>query len=75
VRNSEPDRILSYLRRGPDGEFLVVINCSNRPFLGLLDAATDFRRLAGSDLKPAALPSVALEAWGFQILEHKGAGR
>jgi glycosidase len=75
VRNSEPDRILSYLRRGPDGEFLVVINCSNRPFLGLVDAAPDFQNLAELRPQPTALPSVALEAWGFRILERKRAGR
>lgn len=70
VRNSDPDRILSYTRRGPDGEFLVVINCSNRPFLGLVDAGPEFRNLPAFAPKPAVLPSVSLDAWGFRIFER-----
>jgi cyclomaltodextrinase / maltogenic alpha-amylase / neopullulanase len=67
VRNAEPDRILSYLRKGVTEEFLVVINCSNRPFIGLVDATGAYRDVSPLGAHPVTLPSVSLDAWGFRI--------
>ena len=67
VRNAEPDRVLSYLRKARTEEFLVVINCSNRPFIGLVDAAGIWRDVSPLGGHPVTLPSVSLDAWGFRI--------
>src|ERR1017187_1750215 len=39
VRNSDDGRIVTFLRKGGGEEFLIAINFSNQPFLGLVDAA------------------------------------
>jgi len=54
--NSDAGRILSYLRRGNNQEFLVTINCSNRAFQGHVD---------GSPLP------VALKPWGARVTERR----
>lgn len=80
LNNSEPDRILSYQRAAAGTAFLVVINCSNRPFRGRVETGeagwSDVTPNAGFPAaKPVAvlkLPEVALEAWGFRVLRASG---
>lgn len=75
VRNAAPDRILTFYRRDAGAEFLVAINCSNRPFLGALDASGSFDevtpRLDHRKAAPAALPVLSLDAWGFRIFRRR----
>ena len=72
LRNSDGARIVTYLRKGGGEEFLVAINFSNQPFLGLVDAAAGFMEVTPGVEKPqpAALPSLALDAWGFRIFRR-----
>ncbi|HUE20355.1 MAG TPA: hypothetical protein VMQ86_01650 [Bryobacteraceae bacterium] len=54
-------------------EFLVAINFSNLPFLGLVDtAAAGFVEVtpAVERPRPTALPSLALDACGFRIFRR-----
>ena len=68
VANTAPDRVVTYRRRGAGEEFLVAINCSNQPFTGVVEAAGAYEEVTPGSRKPeAALPVVALEAWGFRI--------
>jgi cyclomaltodextrinase len=73
--NSDPDRILTFYRRGGGEEFLVAVNCSNRPFFGMVEAAGQFEdvspRLDDSQPAPPAIPVLSLGAWGFQVLQRK----
>jgi cyclomaltodextrinase / maltogenic alpha-amylase / neopullulanase len=80
LSNSDEARIVSYVRRDAKEEFLVVVNCSNRPFIGAVevaggDAFRDVTPGAGATKRPVALPTVSLEGWGFRIFhrEVKGA--
>lgn len=80
IPNAEPDRILTFYRRGGGEEFLVAINCSSRPFFGAVDAAGQFDEvtplLDGSKPAVPALPVLSLDAWGFRILKVRaGFGR
>ncbi|MGD0632572.1 MAG: alpha-glucosidase C-terminal domain-containing protein, partial [Terracidiphilus sp.] len=73
LTNSDDARIVSYLRRDANEEFLVAINFSNQPFLGLVDAApAGFKEVTpGVETpRPTALPSMALEAWGYRIFRR-----
>lgn len=70
VRNAEPDRVLSYIRRGNGEEFLVIVNCTNRPFLGLVDAAGTYRDVTPLGRHPATLPSVLLDSWGYRVYQR-----
>jgi cyclomaltodextrinase / maltogenic alpha-amylase / neopullulanase len=73
LRNSGDARIVTYLRKGGGEEFLVAINFSNQPFLGLVDAAAaGFAEVTPGVTapRPSALPSLALDAWGFRIFRR-----
>src|SRR5579862_9844757 len=70
LRNSGDARVVTYLRKGGGEEFLVAINFSNQLFLGLVDAAgAGYTEVTPGveNPRPSALPSLALEAWGFRI--------
>jgi len=75
VANSAPDRVLTYVRRGGGEEFLVAINCSNRPFVGAVELNGAFEevtpQLSGVKQAAAALPVLSLDAWGFRIFKKK----
>jgi len=75
IPNSDPDRILTFYRRSASEEFLVAINCSNRPFFGTVEATGQFEdvtpQMDGSKPAVLALPALSLEAWGFRILRLK----
>ena len=73
LRNSDDARIATYLRKGGGEEFLVAINFSNQPFLGQVDAApAGFTEVTpGVETpRPAALPSLELDAWGFRVFRR-----
>jgi len=40
THNTGADRVVSFLREGDNQEFLIAINCSNRPFDGNVDGGT-----------------------------------
>ena len=70
LRNSDDARVVTYLRKGGGEEFLVAINFSNQPFVGLVEAggAGYTEVTPGVEApRPVALPSLALDAWGFHI--------
>lgn len=73
LRNSGEARVVTFLRRGGNEEFLVAVNFSNQAFVGIVDASgagyTDVT--PGSDSpRPASLPALALDAWGFRIFRR-----
>ena len=73
LRNSDDVRIVTYLRKGGGEEFLVAINFSNQPFLGLVDGApASFTEVTPGveTTRSPALPSLALDAWGFRIFRR-----
>ncbi len=75
VRNSDPDRVVSFLRRGADEEFLCLVNLSNRPFDGrvTLDSVAGFTEIAVPPAKAvqASLPAVELDAWGWRFYRRE----
>jgi len=75
IHNADPDRILTFYRRGAGEEFLIAINCSSRPFFGTVEAAGQFEdvtpRLDDSKPTAPALPALSLDAWGFRILRRR----
>ena len=75
IPNADPDRILTFYRRGGSEEFLVAINCSNRPFFGTVEATGHYDdvtpRLDDGKAAVPALPVLSLDAWGFRILRRR----
>ncbi|HWS53573.1 MAG TPA: alpha-amylase family glycosyl hydrolase [Pyrinomonadaceae bacterium] len=80
VKNADESRVLTFLRRAGGEEFLVAVNFSKEPFTGLVEAAGDFADVtpdihaatpAPAPPRPAALPALALDAWGFRIFRRQ----
>ena len=72
VRNSDEQRVVSFLRRHGNEEVLVTINLSNRPFAGFVEVAngSSFKGLNADSFsrdQVAALPALTLESWGFRV--------
>ena len=59
LRNSDEARVLTYLRRAGDEEMLVVINFSNRPFAGTVEAPGG---AAFADVTPDVAPPLPPDA-------------
>jgi cyclomaltodextrinase / maltogenic alpha-amylase / neopullulanase len=79
LRNSDESRVVTYLRRAGDEEFLVAINFSNNPFMGSVEAGnpstfTDVTPSLKSEKeakpRPVALPVLALDAWGARLFRR-----
>jgi len=80
LHNSDEARIVSYLRRTSQQEFLVAVNLSNRPFTGVVEVANT---VSFHDVTPeadvpstdkesrAGLPALSLESWGFRIFQRE----
>jgi glycosidase len=74
LHNSAEQHVVSYLRHSGAEEFLVVVNLSNTPFRGTVEC--DGQRWKAAELPLAqkgqiALPFVALDAFGFEVLERE----
>ena len=80
LHNSDEARIVSYLRRASQQEFLVAVNLSNRPFTGVVEVANtvSFHEVTPEAGVPstdqqsrAGLPVLSLESWGFRIFQRE----
>jgi glycosidase len=72
VRNSDPDRILTFLRSDGSEQVLVGVNLSNRPFTGIVEApsADRFKALTivpGQPTPEPGLPALSLGAWEARV--------
>lgn len=77
VPNSHESRVATYVRRQGNEEMLVAINFSNEPVVALVGVAgAGFQDVtpglgeAVSPARPATLPAVALEAFGFRVFRR-----
>jgi glycosidase len=75
VHNADENRVLTFVRRSPGAEFLVAINCSNRPFIGGINASGEYDDvtpvMGNQPPKPVAVPILSLDAWGVRILRRR----
>ncbi len=72
LHNSDEQHVVSYIRRTESEDFLVVVNLSNTPFRGTIDARGEHWKavdLPIAEHGEAALPFVALDAFGFRIFQ------
>jgi len=72
LQNSNPHDLVTFMRSDATDEFLVVLNFSNRPITGSVEAPhpRQFRRIAGHGDRPAAvdaLPDFELGGFGWAI--------
>lgn len=75
LTNSDPDRVITFLRGGGGEEFLIAINCSNRAFGGRVeaDAGSDWAEVTHSK-SGGAMSGLNLGAWEFRIFRRRAPG-
>ena len=72
VHNSDEQHVLSYLRRSESEEFLILVNLSNTPFRGTVEAGAGHWQEVSDPLskdEQVALPAVSLDAFQFRLFE------
>jgi glycosidase len=72
LNNTDPAKVISFMRQDDKDEFVVVINFSNRPATGTLtvDGATDFKELTISGITngtPGNVTNFQLDGFGWHI--------
>ena len=72
LRNSDEQRVVSFLRHDGNEELLVAINLSNRPFSGVVEVTNgaSFKDVTPDSVsrdRIAGLPALTLDSWGFRI--------
>ena len=72
LKNSDEERILTFVRRSAGEEILVAINMTNAPFFGSVETSGNYEEITPNIEKSAnGLPSVSLKAFGFRIFRKK----
>lgn len=73
LRNSDEDRVLTFVRSDATEDVLVAVNLSNRAFNGTVEAAgagyTEITPWSPSTA-PAALPAITIDPWGARIFRR-----
>jgi glycosidase len=71
LTNSDPDRIVTYVRRAAGEEFLIAINCSNRGYSGRVQVAAGSSWTEETRGKSGgSLPELVLGGWEFRIFRR-----
>jgi cyclomaltodextrinase len=72
LTNTDPDRIVTYKRRGSGEEFIIAINFSNRAFSGRVNLpALPYRWEVTRNKPEDKLPELELGAWEFRIIRRR----
>ena len=72
LKNSDEERILTFVRRSAGEEILVAINMTNAPFFGSVETSGNYEEITPNIEKSAnGLPSVSLNSFGFRIFRKK----
>jgi glycosidase len=73
VRNTDEDRVITFVRSDATEEVLVAVNLTNRAFSGTVEVAgagyTEITPWAASAAL-AAVPALTLEPWGVRIFRR-----
>jgi glycosidase len=72
LKNSDETKVLTFLRKSGNEEILVVVNLTNAPFFGSIEAGGNFEDITPNvERKNASLPAISLDAFGYRIFRRK----
>jgi glycosidase len=72
LKNSDETRVLTFSRKSGNEEILVVINLTNAPFFGSVEAGGNFEDITPNiEKKNVSLPAISLDAFGYRIFRKK----
>lgn len=72
LKNSDENRVLTFLRKSGNEEILVTINMTSAPFFGSVEASGNYEEITPNvEKKTAGLPTLSLDSFGFRIFRRK----
>ncbi len=72
VKNSDEDRIVTFIRRTVNEEILVAINMTSTPFFGSVEKNGNFEEITPNmEISTIGLPTLSLDSFGFRIFRKK----
>lgn len=72
VKNSDEDRVLTFMRKSGNEEILVAINMTNSPFFGAVEVSGNFEEITPNMEKSSTgLPTLSLDSLDFRIFKKK----
>jgi cyclomaltodextrinase / maltogenic alpha-amylase / neopullulanase len=72
LKNSDENRIVTFMRKSGTQEILVAINMTSSPFFGSVEAGGNFEDITPNlENKQVGLPSLSLEGFGFRIFRKR----
>lgn len=72
LKNSEENRVVTFLRKSGAQEILVAINMTSSPFFGSVEASGNFEDITPNiEYKQIGLPALSLEGFGFRVFRKK----
>jgi glycosidase len=70
LRNSDEDRVLTFLRESEGETILAAVNLSNRPFNGTVEIEAPGFADITPDPSPVTLPTLTLDSFGFRLFRR-----
>lgn len=72
IKNSDDDRVLTFMRKSGNEEILVAINMTNSPFFGAVEVGGNFEEITPNMEKSSnGLPTLSLDSFGYRIFKRK----
>lgn len=72
LKNSDENRVLTFVRKSGNEEILVAINMTSAPFFGSVETGGIFDEITpNAEKKTLGLPSMSLEGFGFRIFRRR----
>ncbi len=72
LKNSDENRIVTFMRKSGAQEILVAINMTSSPFFGSVEASGNFEDITPNlENTQVGLPSLSLDGFGFRIFKKK----
>jgi cyclomaltodextrinase / maltogenic alpha-amylase / neopullulanase len=72
IKNSDENRVVTFMRKSGTEEILVAINMTSSPFFGSVEASGNFEDITpNAEYKQVGLPTISLEGFGFRIFKKR----
>jgi cyclomaltodextrinase / maltogenic alpha-amylase / neopullulanase len=72
LKNSDEAKVLTFKRTSGNEEIVVAINMNSQPFFGAVEIAGNYEEITPNvEKKSNALPTLALDGFGFRIFRRK----
>jgi cyclomaltodextrinase / maltogenic alpha-amylase / neopullulanase len=72
LKNSDENRVVTFMRKSGNEEVLVAINMTSSPFFGSVETGGNFEDITpNAEKKQVGLPVISLEGFGFKIFKKR----